>query len=91
MSSAGRAERWEDPCMGQVISFPKQRREHVSRDRLLNALCIATYMLGFFIAAPMLGMFALGFAFTGAPVAALACAAGLALVCKLTRVAYVRL
>ena len=78
--------------MGQVISFPKQRREpRISRAQLLNALCIATYMLGFFIAAPMLGMFTIGFAFTGAPVAALACAAGLALVCKLTRLAYIRL
>jgi hypothetical protein len=78
--------------MGQVISFPQQRREtHERRAAALNALCIATYMLGFFIAAPMLGMFAVGFAFTGAPVAALACAAGLALVGKLTRLAYLRL
>jgi hypothetical protein len=76
--------------MGQVISFPKRRR-HVSRDRLLNALCVATYMLGFFIAAPMLGMFAIGFVFTGAPVAALVSAASLALVCKATRIAYTRL
>ena len=78
--------------MGQVISFPTQRRRpRVSRAQLLNALCVATYMLGFFIAGPMLGMFAVGFAFTAAPLAALACAAGLALVCVTTRAAYRRL
>ena len=92
MSSARSVHRWDDPLMGQVISFPKQRRRrHVSSAQLVDALCIATYMLGFFIAAPMLGMFAVGFAFTHAPLAALACAAGLAVVCTLTRVAYKRL
>ena len=79
--------------MGQVISFPRQqpRESHERLSAALNALCVVTYMLGFFIAAPMLGMFAIGFVFTAQPVAALVFAAVLALVCMATRAAYTRL
>jgi hypothetical protein len=79
--------------MGQVIAFPRQQRReaHVRLSTAVNALCVMTYMLGFFIAAPMLAMFAIGFTFTARPVAALACAAALAIVCGLTRAAYTRL
>jgi hypothetical protein len=78
--------------VGQVIAFPNRRRER--RERLsaaLDVLCAITYVLGFFLAGPMLAMFAIAFAFTAQPVAALASVVALALVWKLTAAAYARL
>ena len=78
--------------MGQVITFPKQQRH--SHERLaaaLNTFYAIVYMLGFFIAGPMLIMFGFGFAFTAQPVAALACVGLLLVVWVATRAAYTRI
>ncbi|WP_028058158.1 hypothetical protein [Candidatus Solirubrobacter pratensis] len=78
--------------MGQVISFPKPQRH--SQERLaaaLNAFCAIVYVLGFFIAGPMLLMFGFGFAFTAQPLAALVCVGLLPAVWAATRAAYARL
>ena len=77
--------------MGQVIAFPQRRREHERLAAALNVVCAVTYVLGFFIAGPMLGMFAVAFVFTAQPVAALVAVALLAVVWKLTAAAYARL
>jgi hypothetical protein len=77
--------------MGQVIAFPQQRHTHERFTAALNALCAVTYVLGFFLAGPMLGMFAVAFVFTAQFAAALVSAAALALVWKLTAAAYARL
>jgi VIT1/CCC1 family predicted Fe2+/Mn2+ transporter len=78
--------------MGQVIAFPQRHAQtHERLSAALNALCAITYVLGFFIAGPMLGMFAVAFVFTAQPVAALVSVAVLAIVLKLTRAAYTRL
>jgi hypothetical protein len=77
--------------MGQVIAFPRQHPAHDRLAATLGVLCAVTYVLGFFIAGPMLGMFAVAFVFTAQPVAALVSVALLALVWKLTAAAYVRL
>jgi hypothetical protein len=78
--------------MGQVIAFPNRRRErHERLAGALSVVCAITYVLGFFLAGPMLAMFAIAFAFTAQPAAALASVAALALVCKLTAAAYARL
>ena len=75
--------------MGQVIAFPKRRPAR--RAAALGVLCAVAYVLGFFLAGPMLVVFALALALTAQPVAALVCIAALAIVVKLTRAAYVRL
>jgi hypothetical protein len=77
--------------MGQVIAFPQQRHTHERLTAALNALCAVTYVLGFFIAGPMLGMFAVAFVFTAQFAAALLAVAALAVVWKLTAAAYARL
>jgi hypothetical protein len=75
--------------MGQVIAFPKRRPAR--RSAALDVLCAVTYVLGFFLAGPMLAVFALAFALTAQPLAALVCVATLATVVMLTRAAYARL
>jgi len=78
--------------MGQVISFPKQKRH--SHERLAAALptvYAVIYMLGFFIAGPMLVMFGFAFAFTAQPVAALVCVVLLVGDWAATKFAYTRL
>jgi hypothetical protein len=50
-----------------------------------------TYVLGFFLAGPMLAMFAIAFVVSAQPVAALVSIALLAVVWKLTVAAYARL
>lgn len=78
--------------MGQVISFPKQQRH--SHERLaaaLGTLYAITYMLGFFIAGPMLVMLGFGYAFTARPIGALICVGLLLCVWPVTKAAYKRL
>ena len=76
--------------MGQVISFPDQRR--ASRAHLaLSTLCAVVYALGFFIAGPMLVVFGFAFALGGRPAAALACVGLLLADWALTKAAYERL
>jgi hypothetical protein len=77
----------------QVIAFPNRRSEPAPARAaaVLHAACVLTYIVGFFLALPMLAMFAFAFAFTAQAVAALACVAGLAGVAALTRAAYARL
>jgi hypothetical protein len=78
--------------MGQVITFPKQRRHpHERLAAALNAFYAIVYMLGFFIAGPMLIMFGFGFAFTAEPVSALVCVGLLLAVWAATRAAYSKL
>jgi hypothetical protein len=81
--------RWHDPGMGQVIAFPKRRPAR--RSAAVDALWAIAYVVGFFIAGPMLAVFALAFALTLQLFAALVCAASLAIVVQLTRAAYARL
>jgi hypothetical protein len=83
-------------AMGQVISFPTKRKERAvltqeRRDALVTGLCALTFLLGFFIAGPMLALYAFGFVTTSHPLSALTCVAGLGVVWALTRVAYKRL
>jgi hypothetical protein len=78
--------------MGQVISFPKkQRHSHVRLAAALPTVYAVVYMLGFFIAGPMLVMFGFAFAFTAQPVAALACVVLLLADWAVTKAAYKRL
>jgi hypothetical protein len=81
--------------MGQVISFPKQQRKPVvTHERLaatLKTFCAIVYMLGGFIAGPMLVMFGFAFAFTAQPIAALVCVALLLGDWAATKAAYKRI
>jgi hypothetical protein len=81
--------------MGQVIAFPAKRKEPVvtaeRRAAFITGLCALTFLLGFFIAGPVLAIYAFGFATTSHPLSALTCVAGLGVVWALTRVAYKRL
>ena len=79
--------------MGQVIRFPQQAETHAHerRDAAFNVACAMTYVLGFFLAGPMLAMFAIAFVVTAQPVAAVVSIALLAIVWKLTVAAYARL
>ena len=83
--------------MGQVIAFPAKRKEPVAsvtaerREAFITGLCALTFLLGFFIAGPMLALYAFGFATTSHPGSSVTCVAGLAIVWALTRVAYKRL
>ena len=82
--------------MGQVIAFPGKREERAvitaeRRDAFITGLCALTFLLGFFIAGPMLAIYAFGYATTSHPLSALTCVAGLGAVWALTRVAYKRL
>ena len=80
--------------MGQVVRLPRERSETVSADRreaLVTGLCALTYMLGFFIAGPMLAIYTFGYAATSQPLSAVTSVAGLAVVWVMTRAAYKRL
>jgi uncharacterized membrane protein YphA (DoxX/SURF4 family) len=92
MSNRANARRWDDLDMGQVISFPKQQRHpHARLAAVLPTLYAVVYMLGFFIAGPMLVMFGFAFAFTSQPLAALVCVALLIGDWAATKAAYTRL
>ena len=83
--------------MGQVIAFPGQRKEttsvvtHERREAFITGVSVLTFLLGFFIAGPVLALYAFGYATTSHPLSALTCVAGLGAVWALTRVAYKRL
>ena len=83
--------------MGQVISFPTQRKEAAPvitperRAAFITGLSALTFLLGFFIAGPMLAIYAFGFATTSHPGSSITCVAGLIAVWAITRVAYKRL
>ena len=59
--------------MGQVISLPTQRKEAAPvitaerRAAFITGLSALTFLLGFFIAGPMLAIYAFGFATTAHP------------------------
>ena len=78
--------------MGQVISFPKQKRH--SHERLaatLKTLCTLVYLFGFFIIGPTLIVFGFAFAFGAQPVSALLCVGALLVDWAVTKAAYTRL
>ena len=83
--------------MGQVISFPGKPAAKTSvvtderRAAFITGLCALTFLLGFFIAGPMLAIYAFGFATTSHPASAITCVAGLLAVWPITRFAYKRL
>lgn len=80
--------------MGQVITLPRERSKTFSADRreaLITGLCALTYLLGFFIAGPMLAIYTFGYASTAHAGSALTCVAGLAVTWFLTRAAYTRI
>ena len=82
--------------MGQVIAFPVKRepKKVLTEDRrhaFVTGLCALTFLLGFFIAGPMLAIYAFGFATTAHPGSSITCIAGLIAVWAITRVAYKRL
>ena len=86
------------PVMGQVIAFPNKQRDQRTvvvtaerREALITGVCALTFLLGFFIAGPVLAIYAFGYATTSHPLSALTCVAGLGAVWALTRVAYRRL
>jgi hypothetical protein len=71
-----------------------QRRVAVTPQRraaVITALCALTFLVGFFLAGPILAIYAFGFATTSHPLSALTCVAGLLIVWPLTRAAYRRL
>jgi hypothetical protein len=78
--------------MGQVISFPKQKRH--SHERLaatLKAVFAVVYLLGFFIAGPTLVVFGFAFAFGAQPASALLCVGALLADWVVTKAAYTRM
>ena len=83
--------------MGQVISLPTQRQERTGvitaerRAAFITGLSALTFLLGFFIAGPVLAIYAFGYATTAHPGSAITCVAGLLVVWALTRAAYKRL
>ena len=83
--------------MGQVISLPTQRKETAPvitperRAAFITGLSALTFLLGFFIAGPMLAIYAFGFATTAHPGSSITCVSGLIAVGAITRVAYKRL
>jgi hypothetical protein len=83
--------------MGQVIAFPAERKAAHSvltaerRAALITGICAITFLMGFFIAGPMLAIYAFGFATTSHPASALTCVAGLLAVWPITRFAYKRI
>jgi hypothetical protein len=81
--------------MGQVITLPRERSKTAAtaerRAAIITGLCAATYLLGFFIAGPMLAIYAFGFASTAHAGSAITCVAGLAVTWVLTRAAYKRI
>jgi hypothetical protein len=85
------------PFMGQVIAFPAKRSAAHSvltaerRAALVTGICAITFLMGFFIAGPMLAIYAFGFATTSHPGSAITCVAGLLAVWPITRLAYKRI
>jgi len=82
--------------MGQVIAFPNKRESRTvitaaRREAVITGVCVLTFLLGFFIAGPVLALYAFGYATTSHPLSALTCVAGLGAVWALTRVAYKQL
>jgi hypothetical protein len=82
--------------MGQVITFPGKRaaRSVLTAERraaVVTGLCALTFLMGFFIAGPMLAIYAFGFATTSHPGSAITCVAGLLAVWPITRFAYKRI
>jgi hypothetical protein len=82
-------------AMGQVIAFPGKREKKVVTDdrraAVITGLCALTFLMGFFIAGPMLALFAFSYTSTAHPLQALFCVAGLLVVWPITRFAYKRL
>ena len=83
--------------MGQVISFPGERSKATAvvtperRAAVITGLCALTFLMGFFIAGPMLAIYAFGFATTAHAGSSISCVAGLLVVWALTRAAYKRI
>jgi hypothetical protein len=81
--------------MGQVIAFPGRREKtSVSHDRraaVITGLAALTFLLGFFLAGPVLAIYAFGYMTTAHPLSALACVGGLLATWAITRYAYKRL
>jgi len=82
--------------MGQVIAFPGKREKKLvatdeRRAAVITGLCALTFLMGFFIAGPMLALFAFSYTSTAHPLQALFCVAGLLVVWPITRFAYKRL
>jgi len=80
--------------MGQVIAFPAKHKPEASSERraaVITGLCALTFLLGFFIAGPVLAIYAFSYTTTAHPLQALFCVAGLLVVWALTRFAYKRL
>jgi hypothetical protein len=78
--------------MGQVIAFPKQKRQsHQRLAATLQTIYYVVYLLGFFVVGPSLVMFGFSFAFGAQPVAALICVGALLVDWAVTKAAYVRL
>ena len=78
--------------MGQVISLQQHKRHpHERLATAMNALCAVAYVLGFFVAGPILLMCGFAFAFGAQPVAALMCVGALLVVWAVTKAAYTRL
>ena len=61
------------------------------RPAFITGLCALTFLLGFFIAGPVLAIYAFGYATTSHPGSAVACVAGLLAVWAITRAAYKQL
>ena len=84
-------------AMGQVISLPTQRKEPAGvvtperRAAFITGLSALTFLLGFFIAGPVLAIYAFGYATTSHPGSSITCLAGLLAVWAITRAAYKRL
>jgi uncharacterized RDD family membrane protein YckC len=84
-------------AMGQVIAFPGKRAAAAKvvtderRAAVITGLCALTFLMGFFIAGPMLAMFAFSFTTTAHPLSALSCVGGLLVVWAITRWAYKRI
>jgi hypothetical protein len=75
--------------MGQVIAFPKQKRQRLAAT--LTTLYTIVYLLGFFIVGPSLLLFGFAFAFGAQPIAALLCVGALLADWAVTKAAYTRL
>ena len=61
-------------AMGQVIAFPGKREKKVvvtddRRAAVITGLCALTFLMGFFIAGPMLALFAFSYTSHRAPAA----------------------
>ena len=81
--------------MGQVIAFPGKREQaSVSADRraaVITGLAALTFVVGFFLAGPVLAIYAFGYVTSAHRLSAAACVGGLLVTWALTRHAYKRL